>query len=308
MRARNVKPGFYKNAELAECSVWARLLAPGLWMMADREGRFIDRPKQIKGEIFPYDNVDVDALLEELVLHQHIIRYESGGKRFIQILTFKEHQRIHSNELPSIIPEPTAGKVIGNANQTGKPVAANEESACHQGDKHLSPREQALRPFLLNASLLNASLLNAEESSLRSDRAREPASGFSVPDWVDSEAWSAWKEMRQRIKHPLTPHAEKLAVGKLEKFRSKGHDPTEILNKSTLNDWKDIYEPKENSHAEHIGSRQQSPGTEKSSWKSEGKRLAEKYRKVAEREEQAAIGRDFEPGLCLAEAVRQDSG
>jgi hypothetical protein len=104
VRARNIKPGYYKNAELAECSIWARFLAPGLWMLADREGRLEDRPKQIKIEIFPCDNIDVDQLLDELATHEHIQRYEVGGKRFIQICKFKEHQRPHSNEVASIIP------------------------------------------------------------------------------------------------------------------------------------------------------------------------------------------------------------
>jgi len=33
----------------------ARLLYPGLWMLADREGRLEDRPLRIKAEILPYD-------------------------------------------------------------------------------------------------------------------------------------------------------------------------------------------------------------------------------------------------------------
>ena len=33
-RARNIKPGFYKNEDLAECSLTARFIFPGLWMLA----------------------------------------------------------------------------------------------------------------------------------------------------------------------------------------------------------------------------------------------------------------------------------
>jgi hypothetical protein len=130
MRARNIKPGFYKNADLSECSIWARHLAPGLWMLADKAGRLEDRPKQIKGEIFPYDDVDTNSLLDELALHHHIIRYEVDGKRYIQICKFKEHQRPHSNEVESSLPEPQP-----------QPTA----SAAHQGKKRCSPRKKALR-------------------------------------------------------------------------------------------------------------------------------------------------------------------
>ena len=66
-RARNIKPGLYKNEDLAECSVWARYIFPGMWMLADREGRLEDRPKRIKGELLPYDSIEVEPLLVESV-------------------------------------------------------------------------------------------------------------------------------------------------------------------------------------------------------------------------------------------------
>lgn len=55
MRARNIKPGFFKNEDISECSPSARLLFIGLWMLADREGRLEYRPKRWKGELFPYE-------------------------------------------------------------------------------------------------------------------------------------------------------------------------------------------------------------------------------------------------------------
>ncbi len=107
MRSRNIKAGFYKNADLAECSAFARLLAPGLWMLADRSGRLEDRPKQIKGEIFPFDNIDINTLLDELAHWNHIERYEVDGKKYIQILNFEKHQSPHIKEKQSVIPKST---------------------------------------------------------------------------------------------------------------------------------------------------------------------------------------------------------
>jgi hypothetical protein len=63
-RARNIKPGFFLNDELAECEPLARLLFAGLWCIADREGRLEDKPKRIKVEILPYDDCDIDYLLK----------------------------------------------------------------------------------------------------------------------------------------------------------------------------------------------------------------------------------------------------
>jgi uncharacterized phage protein (TIGR02220 family) len=105
-RARNIKPGLYKNEDLAECSIWARYIFPGLWMLADREGRLEDRPKRIKGELLPFDSEDIEPLLRELDAHRFILRYEVDGVRYIQILKFKEHQAPHYSEKKSVIPEP----------------------------------------------------------------------------------------------------------------------------------------------------------------------------------------------------------
>lgn len=103
-RARNIKPGFYKNEDLADCSVWARLIFPGLWMLADREGRLEDRPKRIKGELLPYDSVEVEPLLCELAQYNFIVRYVVDGQRYIQITKFLEHQAPHVREQASSIP------------------------------------------------------------------------------------------------------------------------------------------------------------------------------------------------------------
>jgi len=63
MRARNLKPGFFKNDRLAEIEPLGRLLFAGLWCMADSRGRLEDRVLRIKAEVLPYDSCDCDALL-----------------------------------------------------------------------------------------------------------------------------------------------------------------------------------------------------------------------------------------------------
>ncbi len=105
-RARNIKPGFFKNEDLAECTPWARLCFAGLWTLADREGRLEDRAKRIKGELFAYDSVEVEPLLQELTRFHFIVRYEVDGQRFIQVSKFQEHQTPHYTEKASAIPGP----------------------------------------------------------------------------------------------------------------------------------------------------------------------------------------------------------
>jgi len=49
-RIRQIKPEFYLDDELAQCSRDARLLFPGLWILADRAGRLECRPAKIKAQ------------------------------------------------------------------------------------------------------------------------------------------------------------------------------------------------------------------------------------------------------------------
>jgi len=104
-RARNIKPGFFRNADLVELSFEARLLFIGLWTIADREGRLEDRPKQIKMELFPADNMDCDAMLAQLAAINMIERYEHDGKRYIQVVSFAKHQNPHRDEKASTLPD-----------------------------------------------------------------------------------------------------------------------------------------------------------------------------------------------------------
>ena len=103
-RARNIKPGFFINELLAELSAETRLLFIGLWCLADREGRLEDRPKRIKGNLFPYDSFDIDPMLNQLQSNNFVTRYEVDGVRFIQIENFVKHQDPHYREKASEIP------------------------------------------------------------------------------------------------------------------------------------------------------------------------------------------------------------
>jgi hypothetical protein len=103
-RARNIKPSFFTNDDLAEVPALGRLLFIALWTMADREGRMEDRPKRIKAEALPYDDCDANELLDRLAERGFIARYTVGETRFIQVVNFAKHQTPHPREAPSQLP------------------------------------------------------------------------------------------------------------------------------------------------------------------------------------------------------------
>jgi hypothetical protein len=121
MRARSLKPGFFKNEVLGTLPFPARILFLGLACLADREGRLEDRPDRIKAEVFPYDNVDVGALLERLRRSLFIQRYRVRGQDLILVVKFARHQSPHHTEKSSTLPPPKAhaGRTVNSRKSNG---------------------------------------------------------------------------------------------------------------------------------------------------------------------------------------------
>ena len=136
-RARNIKPGFFIDGDLGELDIYARMLFAGLWCLADREGRLKDKPKDIKVQILPFDNVEVDGLLDSLC-PKFITRYEVDGQRYIQVNNFHKHQSPHKNEMESEIPPAPCG-VLENSGMFEK-----------LPEQHQSTRPDSLIPDSLN--------------------------------------------------------------------------------------------------------------------------------------------------------------
>lgn len=106
MRARQLKPGFFKNDLLAELPPLTRILFEGLWCLGDRAGRLEYRPKRIKAEVLPFDECDIDAMMTALRDKQFIIMYSVGGMEYVQVEGFERHQNPHKQERESVIPPP----------------------------------------------------------------------------------------------------------------------------------------------------------------------------------------------------------
>jgi hypothetical protein len=104
LRIRALKPGFFKNEQLAELSPWHRLCFQGLWCCADRAGRLQDRPKRLKAEIFPYDDLDMNHLLWDLARAGFIRRYQIGAHPYVWIPSWGQHQHPRQDEGDSTFP------------------------------------------------------------------------------------------------------------------------------------------------------------------------------------------------------------
>lgn len=106
MRGRTIKPGFFKNEDLAKVDPLGRILFAGLWCLADRRGRLEYRPDRIKIEALPYDKAKVTDLITDLAKLGFVEIYEANSKRYIQVTNFEDHQNPHVREPESTMPAP----------------------------------------------------------------------------------------------------------------------------------------------------------------------------------------------------------
>lgn len=109
-RIRAIKPEFFRHEALYEAEretrIPLRLAFAGLWTVADREGRFRWRPRQLKLDCLPYDEVDFSRVLDALMTRGFIVKYESEGEYYGWIPTFKDHQIVNPRERQSVLPDP----------------------------------------------------------------------------------------------------------------------------------------------------------------------------------------------------------
>lgn len=98
------------------------------------------------------------------------------------------------------------------------------------------------------AERLQDAIPRREENINKEERREEPASAvFVLPDFIDKGAWDGYCEMRKKKpRAKMTDYARDLIVAELTRFHACGINITEVLNKSTKNNWTDVYAPKEN--------------------------------------------------------------
>jgi hypothetical protein len=239
-RSRNIKPGFFLNEELGECDPYARLLFISLWCLADREGRLECRPKRIKIQSLPYDDVDIDVLIEQLASKKLICVYRHGDNDYIQITGWAKHQNPHHKEIDSIIPSPNIPK--------NNDLSMLEPSMSQARPKHESSMSQdqvkqiASCPTdslnLIPDSLDKEKINKKEKSVVRSLTAKQMLD--YKPDDVDLETWAEFLQLRVRKKAEKTTRAMNGIIRKLDQCVENGVSRQSMLEMCLEKGWKGV--------------------------------------------------------------------
>lgn len=211
-RIRTIKPDFWTDEKVVELPFETRLFYIGSWNFADDNGNLQRSSKKLKMQIFPADLIDCEPLIQSLIDQGMFTEYCVNGEVFLHIKAFRHHQ------------------VINRPSKTGMPTP-----------------EMATSPVPLTESSLTEGK-EGKEGKGKEGRGKEQAQSVNpveeLPDWLPEDAWKAFVDMRKKIKAPLTNAAVKLAFGELEKLMAKGHRPRAVLDQSTMNSWRGLFEVK----------------------------------------------------------------
>lgn len=146
-RIRTIKPEFFTSEDIVALSAFARLLYIALWCEADREGRMVWKPKTFKMRYFPADDIDINALCDEITNAGLVNLY---GEGYAYVPAFHAHQHINPRETTSQLPEPskedakpTRKARVNNASPRDSDAQGGREGKGKEGDTRDASRVDA---------------------------------------------------------------------------------------------------------------------------------------------------------------------
>lgn len=107
-RIRSVKPSFFMSRAVRKLTDKQKLVWQGLWPNADDEGRLLDEPGILTGQLWALNVTErqLEKILAELDAAGRIIRYVVAGDSYIQVTNWHEHQKISKPTLSILPPVP----------------------------------------------------------------------------------------------------------------------------------------------------------------------------------------------------------
>lgn len=267
-RARNIKPGFFKNEDLASIDPHARLLFIGLWTHADKHGRFEVRVEKIKAEIFPYEQVMLESCLAQLWDKHFLTFYEAENKRFGQINNWKRHQTPHHKEVESGIPPCKVEKVFVDHDDIhawlkhGSIITRSrfkQVASCPTDSLNRIPDTGFLDSDVDESSSPDGEDSGPDDSPETpvdekptsekppAEKPRFIAKHAELPPGVDQENWQRWCEFRSSKRKPVSEQAARQQIAMLAEYAPDAQQA--MVQQSIQNDYQGLFAPKGANHA-----------------------------------------------------------
>lgn len=107
-RRRMIDPHFWESDDVAQLTIFERLLFIGMISNADDFGKGQANPMFLRSKIFPYDDIstnDIETALEKVKRHMNIMIYEVNEKKYYKLNKWNEWQNV-PHPTKSTIPDP----------------------------------------------------------------------------------------------------------------------------------------------------------------------------------------------------------
>jgi len=121
-----------------------------------------------------------------------------------------------------------------------KPELINQET-------ELINQETELIPPINTQTKLNNTKLNNTKLKI------------TVPAYLDEALWNDFIDMRKKIKRPATDRAKELLIKDIEKLKTAGDDPNDVLRQSIKNCWQGLFPLKDGGNGRYKGNPSQKP-------------------------------------------------
>ncbi|MBC8642114.1 hypothetical protein IAG25_35505 [Caballeronia sp. EK] len=242
-RIRSIKPEYWTSEQVMELSRDARLMFIGMWGFCDDAGIHPAKPKTLKAEVFPADDLtsdDVRRMVDECISIGLIDEYEVDGERYWMI-TGWHHQKVDQPTFKYPMPDGSVPEGAAKRRQTR--IRSSNSSSVRRTESECSPNIQRT---LDECSPPESSRVESSREEGSREKQAPATDVATLPDWMPEDAWKGFVAMRKKIKAPLTPDAVSLAVRELEKLMGDGHRPRAVLEQSTLNSWRGLFPIKSN--------------------------------------------------------------
>ena len=166
--------------------------------------------------------------------------YQIGNKTFMHIPRFR--QRVRYVNSPNPRPPETiecneirvmhGKKTDSSQTQDG---LKSDSSQTQDGPKTAEVKRSEVKGSEVKVSP------SEKQTNARAARTRREQVAIVLPDWIPRETWDAFKAHRVRLRAPMTPYAEELALKDLAKLVDGGSDPVAVVEQSIVKGWKGLF-------------------------------------------------------------------
>jgi DNA-binding transcriptional ArsR family regulator len=110
-----------------------------------------------------------------------------------------------------------------------------------KGGDMVTPPRATVTPRGCHGDTQGGDMVSPYTQEVKHKSSKTKASAFALPDWVPTENWKHFEEMRRKLKKAMTDRAKQMIVNALDKLRAEGENIAAVLDQSTLKCWTDVY-------------------------------------------------------------------